>query len=70
MAGQKQSDSTLGTAGSGDGAPRPMRTTPVRPGGKGEVPAPGSARSDPGSGGKHEDRPGSNPKNPGDFGHH
>jgi hypothetical protein len=67
MADQQQSDSTPGTAGSGDGAPQPPRTTPVRPG---EAPAPGSARSDPGSGGKPQDRPGSDPKNPGDFGHH
>jgi hypothetical protein len=59
MADPQQNDSTLGTAGSGDGAPRPLKTTPVRPGGKGEAPAPG----------KPQDRPGSNPKNPGDFGH-
>lgn len=59
MADQQQGDSTLGNAGSGDGAPQPVKIKPVRPDPKAAAP-----------GGGPQDRPGSDPKNPGDFGHH
>jgi hypothetical protein len=61
MADQQRSDSTPGTAGSGDGAPQPLKTNPARPGPKGD---------DSGTRGGPQDRPGADPKNPGDFGHH
>lgn len=61
MAKQPQSDSTLGTAGSGDGAPRPLNEDGTES--KGAPP-------DPAKSGGSQDRPGSDPKNPGDFGHH
>jgi hypothetical protein len=70
MADERQSDSTLGTAGSGDGAPRPLKTERPRPGpGKERVAELSSAKSDKASSSGPQDRPGSDPKNPGDFGH-
>jgi len=68
MANQQQGDSTLGTAGSGGGAPRPPKTQPARPGAKAE-PGSDSGTSVPGGNAGPQDRPGSDPKNPGDFGH-
>jgi hypothetical protein len=68
MADDKQGDSTLGTAGSGDGAPRPLKTQPVRPGKKTDAGS-GSDTSAPANKTGRQDRPGSDPKNPGDFGH-
>jgi hypothetical protein len=68
MADQQQGDSTLGTAGSGDGAPRPVKTHPVRPGEKSDAGS-NSGTSVPGSNAGRQSRPGSDPKNPGDFGH-
>jgi hypothetical protein len=70
MADQQNNDSTLGTAGSGDGAPCPPQTHPVRPGEKGDLSGAKPGTPDPGSNGGPQDRPGSDPKNPGDFGHH
>jgi len=68
MADQQQGDSTLGTAGSADGVPRPLKTHPVRPGEKGEAGS-NSGTSVPRSNAGRQGRPGSDPKNPGDFGH-
>jgi hypothetical protein len=68
MADQQQGDSTLGTAGSGDGAPGPLKTHPVRPGEKADA-GTNSGTSVSGSNAGPEGRPGSDPKNPGDFGH-
>jgi hypothetical protein len=68
MADQQQGDSTQGTAGSGDGAPRPLKTHPARPGEKADAGS-NSGASVPGSNAGPQGRPGSDPKNPGDFGH-
>jgi hypothetical protein len=53
MADKQQTGSAPGTAGKGDGEPRPREAKPAVPDRK-----------------ANEDRPGSDPKNPGDFGHH
>jgi hypothetical protein len=48
-------------------ASRPPKTDPARPA---HAEKSNSGPANPGPGGRPEDRPGSDPKNPGDFGHH
>jgi len=58
---EEQSDSTLGTAGSADGGPRQPKIP-------GQADKAGQSTSTKPK--RPEDRPGTDPKNPGDFGHH
>jgi hypothetical protein len=51
-------------------ASRPPKTDPARPARGIDAEKPNSGPAGPGPGGRLEDRPGSDPKNPGDFGHH